>query len=89
MKAAKTDANQKAIVAVLRKAGASVQILSIVGRGFPDLLVGYRGINYLMEVKSLKGKLNNLQLDWMGKWRGQKCIVHTVDHALERIGVKP
>ena len=48
MRAAKIDANQNEIVDALRKAGCSVQILSSVGKGCPDILVGRGGRNYLL-----------------------------------------
>src|ERR1700677_1842760 len=47
----RTDANQSQIVSDLRKMGCSVLILSNIGQGCPDLLVGFRGFNYLFEVK--------------------------------------
>ena len=47
----KTDSNQKAIVSDLRRFGASVAITSMVGKGFPDIVVGFRGKNYLFEIK--------------------------------------
>lgn len=67
--------------------GATVQLLSDVGSGVPDLLVGYNGINYLIEVKNEKtsyGKsgLNNLQESWHDKWKGQVMTVSTIDEAL-------
>jgi hypothetical protein len=46
--AAKVDANQAAVVAALRKIGASVQPLHGVGAGVPDLLVGFQGRNWLI-----------------------------------------
>lgn len=45
------DANQPDIVKALRKMGAFVQSLAAVGDGCPDLLVGFRGKTYLIEVK--------------------------------------
>ena len=50
-RAARVDANQAAIVAVLRKLGAFVQPLHTVGGGCPDLLVGYRQRWLVLEVK--------------------------------------
>ena len=50
-RAAKIDANQTQVVIALRAAGATVQSLAAVGVGVPDLLVGFRGQTYLMEVK--------------------------------------
>lgn len=87
-KAAKIDDNQKAIVNVLRQMGASVQSLAATGKGCPDLLVGYQGINYLMEVKDgdkvlSKQKLTIDQEHWHSLWRGSVHIVKSVDEALK------
>ena len=79
MHAAKTDRNQKEIVEALRNAGFSVQCLSTVGKGFPDLLVGVDGRNYLIEIKDgLKSKLNKDQVIWHKGWKGQKCVIHNM-----------
>ena len=87
-KAAKIDDNQKTIVNVLRQMGASVQSLATTGKGCPDLLVGYHGINYLMEVKDgdkvlSKQKLTIDQEHWHSLWRGSVHIVKSVDEALK------
>lgn len=90
-RAAKTDANQADIVAGLRTIGASVQILAAVGKGCPDLAIGYRGVNYLVEIKDgskapSETKLTPDQLRWHGDWRGQSGIAYTLDDALVLIG---
>jgi len=77
MRNAKVDANQTEIVKHLRKLQASVQILSAVGKGCPDLLVGYKGHNILMEVKVKKGKLTPDQVVWHLTWHGAVVIVRT------------
>ena len=87
--AAKTDANQGLIVNALRQAGASVQSLAPVGKGCPDLLVGYEGINYLMEVKDgnkvpSAQKLNIEQEHWHSVWKG---AVHTVKSETEALKI--
>jgi Holliday junction resolvase len=87
-KAAKIDDNQNAIVNVLRQIGASVQSLAATGKGCPDLLVGYHGINYLMEIKDgdkvlSKQKLTIDQEHWHSLWRGSVHIVKSVDEALK------
>ena len=87
-KAAKTDANHSQVVNALRQVGASVQSLAATGKGCPDLLVGYYGINYLMEVKDgdkvlSKQKLNIDQEHWHSIWRGSVHIVKSVDEALK------
>lgn len=85
----RTDNNQKAIVEALRGVGASVTLLHEVGDGCPDILVGFKGCNYALEVKGLKGKLTDDQEEWFRKWRGQKAVVRTVEEALQAIGCKP
>ncbi len=86
----RVDANQTAIVAALRKCGASVQIISSVGGGVPDLLVGIRGRNLLMEVKDgaqspSKRLLTPDELLWHSRWRGCVSVVLNVDDAVMAI----
>ena len=50
-RAARIDRNQPEIVEALRKLGASVQPLHTVHDSVPDLLIGYQGRNFLLEVK--------------------------------------
>lgn len=47
----RADGNQQEIVQALRDTGHSVVVLSQVGNGCPDLLVGRAGVMLLMEVK--------------------------------------
>lgn len=70
----------------LRQVGATVEDLHKVGGGCPDLLVGYRGCNYVIEVKTPTGKLNDDQVDWHADWRGQKATVNCIAQALAVIG---
>ena len=86
-RAAKVDANQTEIVKALRQVGASVQSLAATGKGCPDLLVGFRGKNLLLEVKDggkVKSarKLTEDQVVWHQTWRGKVYIVESVDQAL-------
>ncbi|RSN88691.1 PDDEXK family nuclease [Acinetobacter nosocomialis] len=89
-RAAKVDANQTEIVKALRQVGASVQSLASTGKGCPDLLVGFRGTNYLMEIKDgqkVKSarKLTTDQIEWHESWRGKVFVVESTDQALEVI----
>lgn len=77
----RVDANQREIVRSLRLAGASVHILSEVGDGCPDILVGWRGKNYLLEIKTDSGKLTKDQEDWHREWRGEVSIVRSLAEA--------
>lgn len=83
----KVDANQKEIVQGLRMLGASVLSLADIGKGCPDLLVGFRYETYLFEVKAEKGKLTNDERDWISEWRGDTVfVIHSLREAMERIG---
>lgn len=90
MRAAKTDANQTEIVEALRQVGCTVQLLHMVGKGCPDLLVGKHGINLLIEVKDgakppSARKLTPDQQVWHDSWRGQVTVVCDVGEALEQV----
>ncbi len=78
------DANEAAVVAALRAVGASVERLS--GPDMPDLLVGYCGLNYLVEVKTDTGKLSAGQAAWLRCWQGRTTFVRTPEEALMWIG---
>jgi len=81
--AARVDANQQAIVAALRDAGAYVWIISLP----VDILVGYKGHTFLMEVKTTsKKRLTGLQADFFEKWAGGTlCRVDSPQAALDMI----
>ena len=91
-RAAKVDANQAEIVEALRDAGASVRVLSSVGEGVPDTLIGFRGRNFLLEVKRPKargqraGTTTKPQDAFIAAWRGHVAVVRTPEEALRAIG---
>jgi Holliday junction resolvase len=93
MRAARIDANHEQVVSALRAAGASVQSLAGVGKGVPDLLVGFQGKTLLMEVKDgrktpSERRLTEDQVRWHGAWNGGPlAIVDGVDAALRMLGV--
>jgi hypothetical protein len=93
MRAARIDANHEQVVSALRAAGASVQSLAGVGKGVPDLLVGFQGKTLLMEVKDgrktpSERRLTDDQIRWHGAWNGGPlAIVDGVDAALRMLGV--
>lgn len=93
-RARRVDDNQAAVVAALRQVGASVQILSAVGQGCPDILAGYRGVNVLLEIKDGSKPpsarvLTPDEHDWQIAWRGQVTTVKNADEALAAIGAMP
>jgi hypothetical protein len=87
MRAAKVDDNQKEIVKALRTLGCSVQHLHSVGAGCPDLLVGYKGFNILLELKDgnkspSQQKLTPDQIIWHRDWRGHVNVVNSSEQAI-------
>jgi hypothetical protein len=87
---ARIDSNQPAIVKALRAVGASVQSLADMGRGVPDLLVGWHGVNWLMEVKDgakppSARRLTPDEQQWHEHWRGQVVVVESTDDALAEL----
>jgi len=79
-RAARVDRNQAEIVAALR--------LDAVGKGVPDLLVGWRGKNFLLELKDgtkslSRQDLTGAELAWIRAWDGQVSVVSSADEALD------
>jgi hypothetical protein len=91
--ACKVDANHKEIVDALKTIGASIIDASRLGKGMPDLIVGFRGQTVLMEVKNPKTQygrkgLNENQRKWAESWAGGPlAIVDGPDAALRVLGV--
>jgi len=75
-------------VAALRKAGACVQHLHVIGQGCPDLAVGIAGRVYFLEVKREGERMNAEQLEWASRWRGHFALVYTADDALRAVGLR-
>lgn len=54
-----------------------------IGKGFPDIVVGYRGINYLFEIKdenktASQKKLTESEVKFHRGWMGQVHIVENI-----------
>ena len=83
--AKRVDANQDQIVIALRAAGANVWIISLP----VDLLVGYKGHTFLVEIKrTAKSRFTPLQADFFESWGGGTLArVDSPDAALRMIGV--
>jgi hypothetical protein len=83
--AARVDKNQQEVVSVLRNAGATVWII-----GLPvDLLVGYKGHTFLVEVKDgSRKRLTKLQEAFFENWSGSTLArIDSPEAALRMIGV--
>lgn len=84
---AKRDANEPEIVNALRQVGAGV--FRISAKDVCDLLVIFRGVTYLIEVKAPKGVVKPGQREFIAAWNeagGKAAIVRSVDDALQAIG---
>ena len=96
---ARVDQNQKIIIKALRAVGASVQPIHglggrYAGGGVPDLLVGWQGNNFLLEVKDgnktpSQRKLTQDEIEWHQAWRGSVHVVETVADAIRAITGSP
>ena len=87
MEICRVDQNQKEIVQSLRACGRSVQHLHTIGKGCPDILVGFHGKNYLFEIKDgnkspSQRRLTPLEETWHTLWRGEVHTIHTFEEAL-------
>ena len=86
MRAQRVDANQRQVMQALRAIGADVLFI-----GHPvDLLVGYRGENWLLEVKDgskppSARRLTKAQAPFVDTWRGRVAVVKSVDEAIKAI----
>jgi hypothetical protein len=83
----RVDENQKSIIHTFIALGASVIDLSTVGRGCPDLLIGYRGKSVLVEIKSSeKATYTEPQIKFMQTWKGGAVSrIDSVDAAIRLI----
>ena len=89
------DANHATIMRAFSQAGATVVSLHTLGKGVPDLLVGYANDDQLVEVKlpirkglkpgaaqHPKTRLNHRQQGWHNSWRGNRPrIIRTPEEA--------
>jgi hypothetical protein len=90
--AKRVDANQKKIVQQLRKLGCSVSVTSMIGKGFPDFVIGMRGKNYLIELKDgskppSQRKLTPDEVKFHALWRGQIAVCNNINEIIKLIGL--
>jgi Holliday junction resolvase len=87
------DDNQKEVVSQLRKLGVSVAITSMLGKGFPDLVLGHQNKNYLIELKDgnktkSRKTLTEDEEKFFNDWRGQVDKCESLDDICRIIGIK-
>ena len=95
-RAAHVDENQPLIVAAVRLIpGVKVKPTHVVGDGFTDLVIGFRGQNFLQEVKPplfrgidrRRTELNELEQAWHEEWTGKTDVVRTVLDSYNALGL--
>lgn len=89
---ARQDSNHKEIRAAFEKLGCSVADLSPLGKGVPDLAVGYAGVAIFVEVKDgskppSARKLTPDEERFRMNWKGGYRIVENLDHVQETVDV--
>jgi hypothetical protein len=82
-RAAKVDGNHRTIVAAFKALGCTVQSLAAVGKGVPDLLVAFAGLNHLVEIKDGRKaksgrKFTPAQVAWASTWRAPRHLVESM-----------
>lgn len=87
------DDNQKEVVSQLRKLGVSVAITSMLGKGFPDLVLGHQNKNFLIELKDgsktkSRKTLTEDEAKFFNDWRGQVDKCESLDDICRIIGIK-
>lgn len=89
----RTDANHKDIIDAVRKI-PSVSVFSthMVGKGFPDIVIGYKGINYLVEIKDgaktkSQKKLTEDEMRFHQSWFGQIIVCECVKDVLKLLQI--
>lgn len=83
----RVDENQPGIVADLRKCGATVEVISNIGCGCPDILVGFGGRCWIFEIKMPGKALTPDEAKWSRRWRGQWNRIETAEEALRIMGI--
>lgn len=80
-RAARTDANQAAIVSALRSVSVQVEVIKLP----LDLLVCHRGETALMEVKTDEGHFTKGQAEFLARWPGKVYIVRSPEDAVAQV----
>lgn len=84
----RSDANQKAILAELRRVpGVMVKPVGLAVDEF-DVVVAYRGVNYLFDIKNRAGKnrVQPSQAAFAETWTGQWALAYSAEDILKAIG---
>lgn len=77
------DNNHKIIRTQLRQLGFSVEDTFIIGKGFPDFIIGFNGLFTIpVEIKSKRGKLNDKEEKWHKHYKGYVITAYNTEDVL-------
>lgn len=79
------DVKHLAVAQRFQAYGASVLDLSRLGFGAPDLLVGFCGINELVEVKGQESGLTAWQTQFQNMWQGREVRVVRDERGVKKL----
>ena len=83
-RAARADINQPDIVRKLRTMGASIWHTHTIGRGGPDIVIGYCGVNVLAEIKrNEREQLTAAEVQFHATWQGRIVTIRTEGDAVQ------
>ncbi len=94
MRIRRVDNNQSTIVNQLRRIpGVSVAVTSRLGEGFPDLVISFRRVNYLIEVKDgsrppSQRRLTEEEIKFRDNWTGQYDVCESLDDILKVLKIR-
>ena len=80
----KPDGNLDATVKALEGIGGKCAKINGAD-GLPDIIVGWRGLNILIEVKNGIKPLRKAQEDFSAAWPGQVCISYSPEMAVSQV----
>lgn len=80
---AKRDDNEIELASTYLKLGCSVDRIS--EKGIPDLLIGFKGLTSLAEVKTKNGKPTKAQKQFRESFKGHHKEVRTIDDVLQHV----
>lgn len=95
---ARTDGNHTAVMDALRAAAMKPVSTAALGKGFPDIVVGFRGVNVMLEVKDgdkppSARALSADEREFHDTWPGQIIVINSpqdavlaVIHACRKLG---
>lgn len=94
MRARKVDRNQSDLVSLMRRIpGIKVKPTHMVGDGFTDVVVGFRGRTYLFEIKDpsqppSKRRLTPDEQKFHQEWTGHIAVIETIDDVLRELNLR-